>query len=175
LISDSSPALRVEIITEKGTDGSRFFRGEVDKYTWQEVGYSFLPGELTAAFLGAQLEDAESMTSKRMAIWDRYHTALALLEAKGLLCRPIVPSDCVHKAHMYYVFLAPGIDRQALLMTMKHKDIYAGFHYVPLHSSAAGQRYGRVHRSMELADKLSVRLVRLPLLWGWRKSSKTGL
>lgn len=166
LVNDSAPALRAEIIREKGTDRSRFFRGEVDKYTWQEVGSSFLPGELTAAFLWAQLEDAESITSKRMTSWNRYHAALAPLEARGLLRRPIVPSDCVHNAHMYYVLLAPGVDRQAVLMAMKRNDINAVFHYVPLHSSPAGQRYGRVHGSMALTDKLSERLVRLPLWVG---------
>lgn len=166
LVNDSDPALRAEIIREKGTDRSRFFRGEVDKYTWQEVGSSFLPGELTAAFLWAQLEDAESITSKRMTSWNRYHAALAPLEARGLLRRPIVPSDCVHNAHMYYVLLAPGVDRQAVLMAMKRNDINAVFHYVPLHSSPAGQRYGRVHGSMALTDKLSDRLVRLPLWVG---------
>lgn len=166
LVNDSAPALRAEIIREKGTDRGRFFRGEVDKYTWQEVGSSFLPGELTGAFLWAQLDDAESITSKRMTSWNRYHDALAPLEARGLLRRPIVPSDCVHNAHMYYVLLAPGVDRQAVLMAMKRNDINAVFHYVPLHSSPAGQRYGRVHGSMALTDKLSERLVRLPLWVG---------
>lgn len=166
LVNDPALALRAEIIREKGTDRSRFFRGEVDKYTWQEVGSSFLPGELTASFLWAQLEDAESITSKRIASWNLYHAALAPLEAAGLLRRPIVPSESVHNAHMYYVLLAPGVDRQDVLTAMKRNDINAVFHYVPLHSSPAGQRYGRVHGSMALTDKLSERLVRLPLWLG---------
>ena len=165
LVNDPQLALRAEIIREKGTDRGRFFRGEVDKYTWQEVGSSFLPGELTAAFLWAQLEEAESITSNRMVSWSRYHAALAPLEAKGLLRRPIVPSDCLHNAHMYHVLLAPGVDRQAVLTTMKRNDINSVFHYVPLHSSPAGQRYGRVRGSMAVTNKQSERLVRLPL-WG---------
>ena len=115
LVNDPELALRAEIIREKGTDRSRFFRGEVDKYTWQEVGSSFLPGELIAAFLWAQLEEAERITSERLASWARYHELLEPLEAKGILRRPVVPEGCQHNAHMYYVLLAPGIDRQARL------------------------------------------------------------
>jgi len=111
LVNDPALATRAEIIREKGTDRSRFFRGEVDKYTWQEVGSSFLPGELIAAFLWAQLEEAQSVTNERLAIWGRYHELLAPFEQKGLLRRPIVPADCQHNAHMYYVLLAPEIDR----------------------------------------------------------------
>lgn len=166
LVNDPALSLRAEIIREKGTDRSRFFRGEVDKYTWQEVGSSFLPGELIAAFLWAQLEDAESITQNRLETWNRYHTALAPLEAKGLLRRPIVPAECQHNAHMYYVLLAPGIDRQAVLAALKRNDIHSVFHYVPLHSSPAGQRYGRVSGSMAVTNSLSERLVRLPLWVG---------
>ncbi|WP_151448107.1 dTDP-4-amino-4,6-dideoxygalactose transaminase [Lacisediminimonas profundi] len=166
LVNDPAFAMRAEIIREKGTDRSRFFRGEVDKYTWQEVGSSFLPGELIAAFLWAQLEDAEPITSNRLASWSRYHAALAPLESKGLLRRPVVPEGCEHNAHMYYVLLAPGIDRQAVLSALKREDIHSVFHYVPLHSSPAGQRYGRIHGSMRVTDMQSERLVRLPLWVG---------
>lgn len=166
LVNDPALAMRAEIIREKGTDRSRFFRGEIDKYTWQEVGSSFLPGELIAAFLWAQLEDAQSITDKRLASWDIYHAALAPLEARGLLRRPIVPADCQHNAHMYYVLLAPGINRQIVLEALKRNNIYSVFHYVPLHSSPAGQRYGRTHGSMEVTDRQSERLVRLPLWIG---------
>jgi dTDP-4-amino-4,6-dideoxygalactose transaminase len=166
LVNEHELALRAEIIREKGTDRSRFFRGEVDKYTWQEAGSSFLPGELIAAFLWAQLEDAQTITENRLAIWNRYHAALAPLEAKGVLRRPIVPAYCQHNAHMYYVLLAPGIDRQAVLAKLKHNDINSVFHYVPLHSSPAGQRYGKVHESMEVTNNQSERLVRLPLWVG---------
>lgn len=166
LVNDPALALRAEIIREKGTDRSRFFRGEVDKYTWQEVGSSFLPGELTAAFLWAQLEEAQAITDRRMAIWDRYHALLEPLEARGLLRRPVIPAECQHNAHMYYVLLAPGIDRQAVLNALKRDGIYSVFHYVPLHSSPAGLRYGRVHGALGQTRDLSERLIRLPLWVG---------
>jgi dTDP-4-amino-4,6-dideoxygalactose transaminase len=166
LVNDPDLALRAEIIREKGTDRSRFFRGEVDKYTWQEVGSSFLPGELIAAFLWAQLEEADRITKQRLAIWQRYHELLEPLEAKGILRRPVVPDDCKHNAHMYYVLLAPGIDRQKVLEAFKRNEILAVFHYVPLHSSPAGKRYGRSHSNLEVTNELSERLVRLPLWVG---------
>lgn len=166
LVNDPAMALRAEIIREKGTDRSRFFRGQVDKYTWQEVGSSFLPGEITAAFLWAQLEDAKLITDRRLMSWDHYHAALAPLEAQGFLRRPIVPADCQHNAHMYYVLLAPEIDRQAVLAELKRNEIFSVFHYVPLHSSPAGKRYGRTHGSLEITDSLSDRLVRLPMWLG---------
>ncbi len=166
LVNDQTLATRAEIIREKGTDRSRFFRGEVDKYTWQEVGSSFLPGELIAAFLWAQLEEAESITNQRLAIWQRYHELIAPLEQKGLLRRPIVPAHCQHNAHMYYVLLPPGIDRQKILTELKKNDIYSVFHYVPLHSSPGGLRYGRAHGDLEVTVRQSERLVRLPLWIG---------
>lgn len=166
LVNESQLSLRAEIIREKGTDRSRFFRGQVDKYTWQEVGSSFLPGELIAAFLWAQLEEAKSITARRLAVWDYYHAALAPLEQKGLLRRPIVPEDCQHNAHMYYVLLAPGVDRQTVLEKLKLNNISAVFHYVPLHSSPAGLRYGRIHGSMDITNALSESLLRLPLWVG---------
>ena len=166
LVNDPAMAMRAEIIREKGTDRSRFFRGQVDKYTWQEVGSSFLPGEITAAFLWAQLEEAQLITTQRLASWEHYHAALAPLEAQGLLRRPIVPADCQHNAHMYYVLLAPQIDRQAVLAELKYNEIFSVFHYVPLHSSPAGKRYGRTHGSLGITESLSDRLVRLPLWVG---------
>lgn len=166
LVNDPGLALRAEIIREKGTDRSRFFRGEVDKYTWQEVGSSFLPGELIAAFLWAQLEEAERITNDRLASWARYHELLEPLEAKGLLRCPVVPEGCEHNAHMYYVLLAPEIDRQFVLNELKSNEIYSVFHYVPLHSSSAGQRYGRVHGKLDVTNRQAERLVRLPLWVG---------
>ncbi|MDR9777565.1 dTDP-4-amino-4,6-dideoxygalactose transaminase [Rhizobium hidalgonense] len=157
---------RAEIIREKGTDRSRFFRGQVDKYTWQEVGSSFLPGELIAAFLWAQLEEAERITGDRLETWHRYHDLLAPLEANGLVRRPIVPVECRHNAHMYYVLLNPETDREKMLAESRRQNIGAVFHYVPLHSSPAGQRYGRVHGEMAMTDRQSARLVRLPLWIG---------
>ncbi|CAN7619361.1 dTDP-4-amino-4,6-dideoxygalactose transaminase [Neorhizobium sp. LjRoot104] len=163
LVNDPALAVRAEIIREKGTDRGRFFRGEVDKYTWQEVGSSFLPGELIAAFLFAQLEEAELITNQRLNLWQYYHALLEPLEAKGLLRRPIVPDECQHNAHMYYVLLAPGIDRQKVLTELKRSDIFSVFHYVPLHSSPAGKRYGRTHGDLQVTNIQSERLVRLPL------------
>lgn len=166
LVNDPEMALRAEIIREKGTDRTRFFRGEVDKYTWQEVGSSFLPGELIAAFLWAQLEEADRITQERLASWDRYHTLLETLESRGILRRPIIPEECQHNAHMYYVLLAPDIDRQGVLDKFKSQEISSVFHYVPLHSSPAGKRYGRTHGDLEVTKYCSERLVRLPLWVG---------
>jgi dTDP-4-amino-4,6-dideoxygalactose transaminase len=166
LVNDPALALRAEIIREKGTDRSRFFRGEVDKYTWQEVGSSFLPGELTAAFLWAQFEEADRITKDRLASWQRYHRMLESLEATGALRRHKVPDDCQHNAHMYYVLLAPEIDRQRVLEEFRLNSISAVFHYVPLHSSPAGLRYGRTHGSLDVTNGQSERLIRLPLWMG---------
>lgn len=163
LVNSAELADRAEIIREKGTDRSRFFRNEVDKYTWQEVGSSFLPGEIIAAFLWAQMEQAEYITQRRLDHWQRYHDMLAPLESQGLLRRPIIPGDCQHNAHMYYILLAPGIDRQQVLDSFRQQQIGAVFHYVPLHSSPGGQRYGRVHGTLRHTDDLSARLLRLPL------------
>lgn len=166
LINNPALVLRAEIIREKGTDRSQFFRGEKDKYTWQEVGSSFLPGELIAAFLWAQLEEADRITAGRLAIWQRYHDRLQALETSGVLRRPVVPVECRHNAHMYYIVLAPDIDRQAILDEFKRNEIWAVFHYVPLHSSPGGRRYGRVHGDLSVTDSISGRLVRLPLWMG---------
>jgi dTDP-4-amino-4,6-dideoxygalactose transaminase len=166
LVNDPAMAMRAEVIREKGTDRSRFFRGEVDKYTWQEPGSSFLPGELIAAFLWAQLEEADRITQQRLVSWARYHDLLKPLEVMGALRRPIVPEKCQHNAHMYYVLLPPGSDRQAVLNEFRRNDICAVFHYVPLHSSPAGQRYGRAQGALTLTDSISERLIRLPLFVG---------
>jgi dTDP-4-amino-4,6-dideoxygalactose transaminase len=166
LVNDPALALRAEIIREKGTDRSRFFRGEVDKYTWQEIGSSFLPGELIAAFLWAQLEEADRITKERLASWRRYHELLAPLEAQGVLRRPIVPEACQHNAHMYYVLLSPEIDRQGILAELKRNDIGSVFHYVPLHSSPAGVRYCRTHGDLGVTVRQSEKLIRLPLWIG---------
>ncbi|MGG1944402.1 dTDP-4-amino-4,6-dideoxygalactose transaminase [Trinickia sp. NRRL B-1857] len=166
LVNDTAYSTRAEIIREKGTDRSRFFRGEVDKYTWQEVGSSFLPGELVAAFLWAQLERADSITHTRLEAWARYHELLAPLEQQGVLRRPYIPEQCGHNAHMYYVLLSEGIERQKVLDALKESGIYSVFHYVPLHTSPAGQRYGRVHGNLDVTDRQAERLIRLPLWIG---------
>ncbi|CAE6888185.1 dTDP-4-amino-4,6-dideoxygalactose transaminase [Paraburkholderia domus] len=166
LVNSPDFVSRAEIIREKGTDRSRYFRGEVDKYTWQEVGSSFLPGELIAAFLWAQLEQADRITKERLSTWEYYHDALAELESRGKLRRPIIPADCAHNAHMYYVLLAPGIDRQTVLNELKRCGIGAVFHYVPLHSSPAGKILGRAADELPVTDALAARLIRLPLWVG---------
>ena len=163
LVNDPNLALRAEIIREKGTDRSRFFRGEVDKYTWQEIGSSYLPGELIAAFLWAQLEEAGEITSKRLNLWHQYHEGLADLEASGMIRRPIIPLECEHNAHMYYVLLAPHIERQQVIEKLKAEGVFPVFHYVPLHDSPGGRRYGRVSGTMKHTEDLSARLLRLPL------------
>ena len=166
LVNKPGLAMRAEIIREKGTDRGRFFRGEVDKYTWQEGGSSFLPGEITAAFLWAQLQDAAAITKKRLSIWSEYHRLLEPLERAAVLRRPVIPEDCEHNAHMYYVLLDPEINRQTVLDELKKKGVHGVFHYVPLHSSPGGLRYGRPHGSMETTDSSSSRLIRLPLWVG---------
>lgn len=166
LINDPRLTIRAEMIREKGTDRSQFFRGDVDKYTWQELGSSFLPGELIAAFLWAQLEEADRITEARMTCWQRYHTLLQPLESAGILRRPVIPDECQHNAHMYYVLLAPEIDRQKVLDELKANDIWSVFHYVPLHSSPAGRRYARTHGSLKVTDTQSRHLIRLPLWVG---------
>jgi dTDP-4-amino-4,6-dideoxygalactose transaminase len=166
LVNDPELVLRAEIIREKGTDRGRFFRGEVDKYTWQDIGSSFLPSDITAAFLWAQLEEAQRITCERLAIWQRYHEMLAPLEQQGLLRRPIVPADCQHNGHLYYILLQSGTDRQKVLDGLKENRIHAVFHYVPLHSSPAGLRFGRAHGDLSLTTSLSERLVRLPMWLG---------
>lgn len=166
LVNDPEMALRAEIIREKGTDRSRFFRGEIDKYTWQEVGSSFLPGELTAAFLWAQLEEAKIITARRLESWSYYHKKLLALESHGVLRRPVVPASCEHNAHMYYVLLAPEINRQHVLNQLKQNGINSVFHYVPLHSSPAGLRYGRSDGSLNVTMTQSERLIRLPMYVG---------
>lgn len=173
IVNDSRYVERAEIIREKGTDRSRFFRGQVDKYTWQEVGSSFLPGELIAAFLWAQLEQERSITATRLVAWQHYHEALAGMESQGLLRRPIIPADCTHNAHMYYVLLAPGMHRDAVLSRLREAGINSVFHYVPLHSAPAGKKYGRTHGALTHTDDLSQRLVRLPLWVGITQVQQT--
>ncbi|MBI4921078.1 MAG: dTDP-4-amino-4,6-dideoxygalactose transaminase [Devosia nanyangense] len=155
-----------EICREKGTDRSRFFRGEIDKYTWQAIGSSFLPGEMVAAFLWAQLEEADALTAQRLAAWRRYRELIEPMEHAGAVRRPIVPPDREHNGHMFYVLLERDVDRQAVLGWMKAEGIGAVFHYVPLHSSSAGMRYGRSHGSCAVTDDLSARIIRLPLWIG---------
>lgn len=163
LINDKSFANRAEIIREKGTNRSQFFRGQVDKYTWVDIGSSYLPGEVIAAFLWAQMQEAESITAKRIATWERYHQSLLPLEIDGLLTRPNVPSRCAHNAHMYYVLLPNLQSRSSLIHALRDNGIMSVFHYVPLHSSPAGKKYARTHGTLRVTESLSDRLLRLPL------------
>lgn len=166
LINDANLMLQAEIIREKGTDRGRFFRGEIDKYTWQSIGSSFLPSELTAAFLWAQLEKAHSITRNRIIAWERYHNLLQPLEVAGLLRRPVVPEECIHNAHMYYILIPSSVDRGNVINQLKIKGINCVFHYVPLHTSPAGRKYARVHGALENTMMISERLIRLPIWVG---------
>ena len=163
LINDPRYVDRAEILWEKGTDRNQFFRGAVDKYTWVDVGSSFLPSELICAFLQAQLESAQQLTSIRLGLWRTYHSAFEELEAAERLRRPIVPDDCGHNAHMYYLLIGQGIERAKVLATLNEAGIGAVFHYVPLHSSPAGRRCGRAVGSFAVTDDVAGRLIRLPL------------
>lgn len=165
-INDARFEERAEVLWQKGTNRQAFFRGEVDKYTWVDVGSSFLAGELVAAFLWAQLQQAKELTARRMAIWQRYHQAFERAEDDGLLRRPIIPAHCEHNAHMYYL-LVPSLDvRQRLLGALKARGIYSVFHYIPLHSSPAGKRLSRAHGAMTVTDDIADRLIRLPMFFG---------
>ena len=163
LINDQRFAERAEIIWEKGTNRSSFFRGEVDKYTWVDIGSSFLPGELIAAFLWAQLQHAGDITRQRLAIWQRYHDAFAPLEASGCIRRPKIPEHCTHNAHMYYLICDSLQARTALITALKARQIMAVFHYVPLHQAPAGAHFCRSHAELPHTEQLSERLLRLPL------------
>ena len=166
LVNDERLIARAEIVREKGTDRSRFFRGEVDKYTWVDIGSSFLPGEIVAAFLLAQMEDADSITARRLELWQRYHARFEPLERAGRLRRPLIAAGCRHNAHLYYILL-PSLElRTRLMARLKALGILSVFHYVPLHSSPAGRRFGRVSGSMANTDDLSARVLRLPLWIG---------
>jgi TDP-4-keto-6-deoxy-D-glucose transaminase len=166
LVNSGQHVERAEVIREKGTNRSKFFRGQVDKYTWVDIGSSYLPCEIIAAFLVAQLEEADDINRRRMAIWERYDAWAAPLEQQGLLRRPIVPEHCGHNAHMYYLLLPSLESRARYIEALKNQGISAVFHYIPLHSSPAGQRYGRTAGSMQVTDDTSDRLVRMPLWIG---------
>lgn len=166
LVNDPRFIPRAEIIREKGTNRSSFFRGQVDKYTWVDIGSSYLPSEIIAAFLYAQLEDAQLLTEDRRRAWNRYHEAFAGLERDGRVRRPIVPPECEHNAHLYYLLLPDLAARTRFIARLKDRGIAALFHYVPLHDSPAGRRFGRSHGSLGVTSDVSDRLVRLPLWSG---------
>lgn len=166
LVNDARFAERAEIIREKGTNRNQFFRGEVDKYTWVDIGSSFLNSDLVAAFLLAQMEEADTITARRLQIWQFYHEHFADLEAEGCFRRPVVPIECLHNAHMYYLLLPDEPARARLIARLKCEGIHSVFHYVPLHSSPMGRQVGRVSGSLDVTDDISERLLRLPLWIG---------
>lgn len=155
-----------EIIREKGTNRSQFFKGVVDKYTWQSLGSSFLPGELIAAFLHAQLEHAKEITAKRLHIWNLYYAELQFLEQKGVLRRPIVPSYCEHNGHLFYILVDSEEVRNKLLNKFREAGIGAIFHYIPLHDSPAGKKFGRSNGELKKTKQFSGQLIRLPMWVG---------
>lgn len=170
LVNDPALAARAEVLRDKGTDRSRFERGEVDRYTWQDLGSSFLPSEISAAFLLAQLEEAEALTARRLELWRHYHGALAELEAGGSLRRPIVPADCGHNAHMYYILVADRTARTRVIEQLREHNIHSVFHYVPLHLSPAGRRLARAVGDLPVTCRYADRLIRLPLWIGMTSS-----
>lgn len=165
LVNDPELMERAEIIREKGTNRAKFFRGQVDKYTWVDVGSSYLPGEMTAAYLYAQLEHGQEINGERLKWWNMYHRALEPLEKQGVLRRPCVPEHCAHNAHMYYILLNSLEERTSLIGKLAECGIKAVFHYIPLHSSPAGVRFGRCAGPMPHTDRTSETLLRLPLYY----------
>jgi dTDP-4-amino-4,6-dideoxygalactose transaminase len=170
LVNDERFCERAEIIREKGTNRSQFFRGQVDKYTWCDVGSSFLPGELTAAFLWAQMEEAREITRRRLDIWAGYFEALSPLESAGNIRLPRIPQGCEHNAHMFYVIFADLDSRTRAIEYLASQEIDALFHYVPLHDSPAGKRRGRAHGTLATTRVAANQLLRLPLWLGLEPS-----
>jgi dTDP-4-amino-4,6-dideoxygalactose transaminase len=163
LINDPRLLERAEIIREKGTNRSKFFRGEVDKYTWVDVGSSYLPSDIIAAFLWAQLEQSNYILQRRLDVWSYYHDRFAEIEALGLARRPMIPGHCQQNGHIYHLIVKDLETRSALMAHLKRKGIQSTFHYVPLHSAPAGLKYGRTVGSMTVTDRVGDCLVRLPL------------
>lgn len=166
LINNESDVLKGEILREKGTNRSQFFRGQVDKYTWMDVGSSFLPSELNAAYLYAQLEQKEMINQNRLRAWNMYNELLKPLQEKGRIELPYIPKECTHNAHMFYIKTKDLEERTRLISYLKENDISAVFHYIPLHISPAGAKFGRFHGEDKYTTKESERLLRLPLYYG---------
>ncbi|WP_372865362.1 dTDP-4-amino-4,6-dideoxygalactose transaminase [Spongiibacter sp.] len=166
IINDEQFAQRAEVIREKGTNRSQFFRGEVDKYSWVDIGSSYLPSELQSAYLWGQLERAESITANRLESWQRYHDRLAPLAERGVISLATIPPHCVHNAHMFYLKVASLDERGRLLAHLKARDILAVFHYVPLHSASVASQYSRFDGVDKHTSVESERLLRLPLYYG---------
>lgn len=165
LIRDPEKISEAEILREKGTNRSQFFRGQIDKYTWVDYGSSFLPSELNAAYLMAQLDRADEINHARLARWEQYYRLLSPLAAEGRIELPVIPKDCVHNAHMFYIKTRDLEERQALIQALREQGILAVFHYIPLHSSPAGRKFGRFHGEDRYTTKESERLLRLPMYY----------
>lgn len=166
LINDPAYNERAEILREKGTDRSKFLRGQVDKYTWIDFGDSYLPSDMNAAYLWAQLEKADEINNDRLATWQDYYEAFKPLADKGLVEIPTIPENCVHNAHMFYLKCKDIEERTRLIAHLKKNDVLAVFHYIPLHSAPAGLKFGRFDGEDEFTTKESERLMRLPMYYG---------
>lgn len=171
LIKDKANILRAEIVREKGTNRSQFFRGEIDKYTWMDAGSSYLPSELNAAYLWAQLEDAQKIYDDRMWSWNLYYEQLKPLADEGRIELPVIPEGCVHNAHMFYIKTKDLKERTDLIFYLKGKQINSVFHYIPLHSSPAGKKLGVFHGEDKYTTRESERLLRLPMYYGLGKEN----
>jgi dTDP-4-amino-4,6-dideoxygalactose transaminase len=172
LINDSQYIERAEIVWEKGTDRARFFRGEVDKYSWQDIGSSYALGELGAAFLLAQLEQGQAITADRLRSWQEYMEALCTLSNERYIEVPTVPDDCQHNGHIFWIKTRDVEERSALISFLREKSIHSIFHYVPLHSSPAGQRSGRFSGEDRHTSREASRLIRLPLFYGFSEAAR---
>ncbi len=175
LIRDPKDNEKAEILREKGTNRSVFLRGQVDKYTWVDYGSSYLPSDMNAAYLWAQLEMADAINENRLRTWNRYHESFRDLAEAGRLELPVIPAECVHNAHMYYVKLKDLEERTAFISFMKSRGILSVFHYVPLHSAPAGERFGRFHGEDRYTTSESNRLVRLPLYYNMAEKDTTAV
>ena len=169
LIHDEENVERAEIMREKGTNRAKFFRGQIDKYTWVDAGSSYLPGDMNAAYLMAQLDQADVIFDDRMRSWNLYYELLKPLEEKGKIELPFIPEHCTHNAHMFYIKAKDLKERTALIRFLKENDIQAVFHYIPLHSAPAGERFGRFHGDDVYTTKESERLARLPMHYGLKE------
>ena len=170
LIKNPNDIEKAEIIREKGTDRSKFFRGQVDKYTWVDYGSSYLPSDLNAAYLWAQLELADEINENRLASWKQYYESLKDLKEKELLELPVIPAECVHNAHMFYIKAKDLSERTALIEYLKKNGVLSVFHYIPLHTAPAGKKYGRFHGEDRYTTRESERLLRLPMYYGLKES-----
>lgn len=166
LIKNPEDAERAEIIREKGTNRAKFFRGQIDKYTWVDMGSSYLPSDMNAAYLYSQLEVADKINEDRLASWNHYYERLTKLADEEKISLPYVPEGCQHNAHMFYIKCKDIDERQALIKHLAENDIMAVFHYIPLHSAPAGKALGRFHGADEYTTKESERLLRLPMFYG---------